>query len=64
MRLDRFDTEAEDGLTRFKRGWTDATRPVFFCGRILDEDKYAALCAARGQGPTEYFPAYREGEFA
>jgi hypothetical protein len=58
------DIGADDGLTRFKRGWTDVTRPVFFCCRVLDEDKYAALVAATGRRHPAYFPAYREGEFA
>lgn len=54
--------DESDGLTRFKRGWATETRPVYFCGRILDPARYAALAAARGGSP-DYFPAYRAGEF-
>jgi hypothetical protein len=54
-------TDADDGLTRFKRGWGKQTRPTFLCGRILNAKRYAALSAGRS---TAYFPAYRAGEFA
>lgn len=57
------DPSEDDGLSRFKRGWTPLTRPVFFCGRIFDEEGYAALVATKGNRPSGYFPAYREGEF-
>lgn len=53
--------DGEDGLTRFKRGWTSLTRPTFLCGAILDRALYARLSAGQ---PTRYFPAYRAGEFA
>jgi hypothetical protein len=51
-------------LSSFKRGWSNATRPVFFCGRIFDLERYDQLTRARGIRPQAYFPAYREGEFA
>lgn len=57
--------DADDGLTRFKAGWSNAERTNWLCGRIFDREAYAALsqldagAAARG-----YFPAYRTGEFA
>jgi hypothetical protein len=57
-------TEGTDGLTQFKRGWSNATCPVYFCGRVLDAERYARLTAASGNGQTDYFPAYRKGEFA
>jgi Acetyltransferase (GNAT) domain len=47
-----------DGLARFKRGWATGTRMVYFCGRILDREKYALL-ACRGAGRNDFFPAYR-----
>jgi hypothetical protein len=53
---------ADDGLSRFKRGWATGTRPVYLCGRILDAEAYATL-AARAGGSGGYFPAYRRGEF-
>jgi Acetyltransferase (GNAT) domain len=49
---------SESGLTRFKRGWATHTRPVYFCGRILQPVAYAKL-AARVATSTGFFPAYR-----
>jgi hypothetical protein len=51
------------GLGRFKEGWSTGVRTAYFCGRILDPAKYQELVQLRGVGPTEYFPAYRLGEF-
>jgi hypothetical protein len=53
-----------DGLTLFKRGWSRTTRLVYLCGRVLDPDRYAELCRLKGAEATDYFPAYRAGEFA
>jgi hypothetical protein len=55
------DTTA--GLTFFKRGWTKETRPVHFCGRIFDRARYGEIAKASGISATDYFPAYRKGEF-
>jgi hypothetical protein len=52
-----------DGLTRFKRGWSTETRPAYFCGLILDPPRYRQLAGMKGMPATEYFPAYRIGEF-
>jgi hypothetical protein len=52
-----------DGLTRFKRGWATGTRPAYFCGRIFDRLKYDEAMRVRNVAATEYFPAYRKGEF-
>lgn len=52
-----------DGLVKFKRGWSTETRMSYFCGRILDRQKYNYLVEASGVGNTSYFPAYRLGEF-
>jgi hypothetical protein len=51
--------EKEDGLTRFKRGWSNASRKVYLCGRILDETRYAQLAQGTGTSQTAYFPLYR-----
>jgi hypothetical protein len=51
------------GLTRFKRGWSTDTRPVYFGGRILDPEGYRVLRATMLEDPGTYFPAYRAGEF-
>jgi hypothetical protein len=53
-----------DGLGAFKRGWSTGIRPVYFCGRILDRGRYDEILHARRASPTDYFPAYRQGEFA
>lgn len=53
-----------DGLTAFKQGWSNAKRTAFLCGRILDSDRYAALCKASGTGSLDYFPSYRWHEAA
>jgi hypothetical protein len=55
-------TPAEDGLTRFKRGWANASRTAYFCGRIVAPAIYHRLSEA--VPATGYFPAYRAGEFA
>lgn len=52
----------EDGLTRFKRGWSTGVRTAYFCGRIFDAEKYERLSQARGILGTTYFPAYRSNE--
>jgi hypothetical protein len=54
-------TEAEDGLTRFKRGWASGSRTVYLCGRVLAPTHYRRL--TESLPPTGYFPAYRQGEF-
>jgi hypothetical protein len=57
------DTDADDGLSRFKRGWSTSVRPTYLCGRIFDRQRYHHLVRARNIGDTLYFPAYRKGEF-
>lgn len=57
-------TDRHDGLSAFKRGWSTASRPVFFCGRILDPPRYAQILREQQVPETAYFPAYRQGEFA
>jgi hypothetical protein len=58
------DPQGDDGLTRFKRGWSSDTRLAFFCGRIFDRSRYQEVVRMRGGPATSYFPAYRWGEFA
>jgi len=53
-----------DGLTVFKSGWAQTTRPAYFCGRILDETRYHEIARAKNLERSRWFPAYREGEFA
>jgi Acetyltransferase (GNAT) domain len=52
-----------DGLARFKQGWSNTVRSVWFCGRILDRAAYEMLsrtCCCREPG---FFPAYRANEY-
>jgi hypothetical protein len=54
---------ADDGLSRFKRGWSTCVHTAYLCGRIFDRREYDRLVRARAVGTTNYFPAYRRGEF-
>jgi hypothetical protein len=56
-------TGSTDGLSTFKRGWSKEIRPAYFCGRIYDRARYSELVKAKGIADTNYFPAYRKGEF-
>jgi hypothetical protein len=56
-------SDADDGLSRFKRGWSTCVRTAYICGRIFDRREYDRLVRVRGVGTTDYFPAYRNGEF-
>ncbi len=56
-------TQARDGLAIFKQGWATGTRPVYFCGRILDKEKYEEIMTAKSSTNINYFPAYRNREF-
>jgi hypothetical protein len=53
--------DAQDGLTRFKAGWSNATRTAFLCGRILDPASYRELSSGV-MDRTAFFPAYRYAE--
>lgn len=55
---------ADDGLSRFKRGWSTCVRTAYLCGRIFRRQEYDRLVRARAVGATNYFPAYRKGEFS
>ncbi|MDH7480530.1 MAG: peptidoglycan bridge formation glycyltransferase FemA/FemB family protein [Armatimonadota bacterium] len=54
---------ASEGLAAFKRGWASGTRMAYFCGAILAPIKYRQIVDAKGIAHTDYFPAYRLGEF-
>jgi hypothetical protein len=53
-----------DGLSRFKRGWSTGTRTAYLCGRIFDHAAYSMITKKQGIPASDYFPAYRKGEFA
>lgn len=52
-----------NGLNQFKSGWSTGTRTTWFCGKIFNQEKYAAMVKESGVPETDYFPAYRMGEF-
>jgi hypothetical protein len=55
----------EDGLTRFKRGWSTRRALSHLGGRICDRERYRSLVEALPATRREpWFPAYRAGEFA
>lgn len=57
------EDNANDGLSKFKRGWSNAERNVYLCGRIFDRTAYDLLVQQHGIKPTTFFPAYRSGDF-
>lgn len=56
-------SDGSDGLSRFKRGWATDTRPAYFCGRIFNRTRYEEIVRLKNAVGTNYFPAYRQGEF-
>ncbi len=54
--------DPSDGLARFKRGWSNDQRIVYFCGRVFDRYKYESICRQYQIANPDYFPAYRSGE--
>ncbi len=55
--------DSTDGLSRFKRGWSTGTRNAYFCGRVLNRAAYDKIVTGKLSCHTDYFPAYRKGEF-
>jgi hypothetical protein len=58
------NAQTDNGLACFKRGWSSETRTVYFCGKILNPLAYQELVRATRSEGTEFFPAYRKGEFS
>lgn len=50
--------DADDGLARFKRGWSTGMKTVYLCGRVLDRERYRVLCGSDAPN-GDFFPAYR-----
>ncbi len=57
------DSGGSGGVLSFKQGWATETRTAWFCGRVLNGDRYREILQARGMPETDYFPAYRQGEY-
>lgn len=49
--------DENNGLARFKRGWSTHTRQSWLCGKVLQKEIYTRL--SRHQSDTAFFPAYR-----
>jgi hypothetical protein len=49
-----------DGLTRFKKGWSPLVRPTYLGRHVASPGRYAELC--RGLTASDFFPAYRSPE--
>jgi len=47
----------DDGLARFKRGFSNRTASSYLCGKVLDPVAYDAL--SFGFDGSDFFPAYR-----
>src|SRR5208282_1876684 len=55
------EADSADGLNRFKRGWSTASRTAWFCTSVLQPDRYRSLCALAIDAEPSFFPAYRAG---
>lgn len=53
----------DDGLVRFKKGWVNMEKPVYFCGKIIRKEDYQELSKVQGNENSSYFPAYRSGKW-
>ncbi len=53
------DDKGSEDIRRFKRGWSKETRIAYFCGRILNRERYTELVQARNGPSGGFFPAYR-----
>lgn len=53
---------ADDGLSRFKRGWATGKRTAYLCGRIYDHAAYSELARLTRVVDASYFPVYRSND--
>lgn len=56
--------DPNDGLSRWKAGWSTGTRTAWFGGAVLDRAAYAAAVLRAGAAASTYFPAYRDPALA
>lgn len=55
-----YDDDADDGLARFKRGFSNAEDASWLCTAVLDEVRYCKLVEERNFSVApSFFPAYR-----
>ena len=55
-------SDSIDVPSKYKQGWTNASRTIYLCGRILNQQKDLALTQDEDVGYSNYFPAYRSGD--
>lgn len=55
---------AQNGLVKFKSGWSNLNGVSNFCTKILDRDRYTELVAATNSDDSQWFPAYRSGDYS
>ncbi|BDZ44152.1 GNAT family N-acetyltransferase [Naasia aerilata] len=48
--------DPDDGLFRFKQGWSNDRADAYLCGRVMNDPLYRELSAGAG---ADWFPAYR-----
>lgn len=51
--------DPHNGLTQFKKGWSNDRCMTYLCGRVFDRGKYESLCEQDQIASVDYFPAYR-----
>lgn len=56
------DNPLDDGLARYKQGWSTETRDTWLLGAILHGERYSQLVTVARAARADYFPAYRDGE--
>ncbi|MDA8097993.1 MAG: GNAT family N-acetyltransferase [Nitrospiraceae bacterium] len=56
--------DPDNGLAKFKRGWSNTQRTAYLCGQILNKNLYELLCRRFRGGQSSFFPAYRSVEAA
>lgn len=56
--------EAGDGLTQFKRGFSNDQARSYICGAVLDRAAYQELSGRGDIVQSDYFPAYRNPALA
>ena len=54
---------AQDGLSKFKAGWSNDSRTVYLCGRVFSHQTYESIRQQFHIPEVDYFPAYRRDEF-
>lgn len=56
-------SDASKGLNLFKSGWSNLTGTAYLCGQVLNRKLYDHLVIKTNTSDSNWFPAYREGEF-